>query len=75
MTRELMSLAGGKVVLTLEGGYDITSICDATEACVRALLGDEVCASMIFLIFYFAVVFCSLCYWLIFLYTSAVSGF
>ena len=43
MTRELMSLAGGKVVLTLEGGYDITSICDATEACVRALLGEEVC--------------------------------
>ncbi|KAK7109123.1 histone deacetylase 4-like isoform X3 [Littorina saxatilis] len=41
MTRELMSLAGGKVVLTLEGGYDVTSICDATEACVRALLGDE----------------------------------
>jgi acetoin utilization deacetylase AcuC-like enzyme len=42
MTRELMSLAGGKVVLTLEGGYDIPSICKATEACVRALLGDEV---------------------------------
>ncbi|XP_076467846.1 histone deacetylase 5-like isoform X2 [Babylonia areolata] len=41
MTRELMSLAGGKVVLTLEGGYDITSICDASEACVRALLGEE----------------------------------
>lgn len=42
MTRELMSLAGGKVVLALEGGYDISSICDASEACVRALLGEEV---------------------------------
>ncbi|XP_076461218.1 histone deacetylase 4-like isoform X3 [Babylonia areolata] len=41
MTRELMSVAGGKLVLTLEGGYDITSICDATETCVRALLGEE----------------------------------
>ncbi|KAL8560904.1 hypothetical protein ACOMHN_035844 [Nucella lapillus] len=41
MTRELMSLAGGRLVLTLEGGYDITSICDASQACVRALLGDE----------------------------------
>ena len=58
MTRELMSLAGGKVVLTLEGGYDITSICDATEACVRALLGDEVCASMIF----FTLLLCSVVY-------------
>ena len=60
MTRELMSLAGGKVVLTLEGGYDITSICDATEACVRALLGDEVCASMIFS--FFTLLLCSVVY-------------
>lgn len=41
MTRELMSLAGGKLVLALEGGYDLPSICDATELCIKALLGDE----------------------------------
>ena len=42
MTRELMSLAGGKVVLVLEGGYDISAISEASVSCVRALLGDEV---------------------------------
>uniref|UniRef100_A0A0L8I9Z6 histone deacetylase n=2 Tax=Octopus bimaculoides TaxID=37653 RepID=A0A0L8I9Z6_OCTBM len=41
LTRELMSLAGGKVVLVLEGGYDLPCICDASEKCVSALLGDE----------------------------------
>ncbi|XP_075055366.1 histone deacetylase 7 isoform X5 [Mixophyes fleayi] len=41
MTRRLMSLAGGRVVLALEGGHDLTSICDASEACVSALLGNE----------------------------------
>ncbi|XP_050419187.1 histone deacetylase 4 isoform X2 [Patella vulgata] len=41
MTRELMALANGKIVLCLEGGYDIPSICSASEACVKALLGDE----------------------------------
>ncbi|XP_056418723.1 histone deacetylase 7 isoform X2 [Hyla sarda] len=42
MTRQLMSLAGGRVVLALEGGHDLTSICDASEACVSALLGNEI---------------------------------
>lgn len=41
LTRELMQLANGKVVLALEGGYDLPSICDAAQECVRALLGDE----------------------------------
>uniref|UniRef100_K1QM87 Histone deacetylase n=1 Tax=Magallana gigas TaxID=29159 RepID=K1QM87_MAGGI len=41
MTRELMSLADGRLVLALEGGYDLPSICDATELCIKALLGDE----------------------------------
>lgn len=41
MTCQLMSLAGGRVVLALEGGHDLTSICDASEACVSALLGNE----------------------------------
>lgn len=42
MTKELMSLAGGKVILSLEGGYELMSICDSAEMCVSALLGDEV---------------------------------
>ncbi|KPP73101.1 hypothetical protein Z043_107842, partial [Scleropages formosus] len=42
LTRQLMRLAGGRVVLALEGGHDLTAICDASEACVGALLGLEV---------------------------------
>ncbi|XP_037645012.1 histone deacetylase 4 isoform X7 [Sebastes umbrosus] len=41
LTRQLMALAGGRVVLALEGGHDLTAICDASEACVSALLGNE----------------------------------
>uniref|UniRef100_A0A8D3DH87 Histone deacetylase n=1 Tax=Scophthalmus maximus TaxID=52904 RepID=A0A8D3DH87_SCOMX len=41
LTRQLMTLAGGRVVLALEGGHDLTTICDASEACVAALLGQE----------------------------------
>lgn len=42
LTRQLMTLAGGRVVLALEGGHDLTAICDASEACVSALLSVEV---------------------------------
>ncbi|XP_067360202.1 histone deacetylase 7-like isoform X2 [Channa argus] len=42
LTRQLMSLSGGRVVLALEGGHDLKAICDASEACVSALLGMEV---------------------------------
>ncbi|XP_076244011.1 histone deacetylase 4 isoform X2 [Calliopsis andreniformis] len=41
MTQQLLSLADGKVVLALEGGYDLAAICDSAQECVRALLGDE----------------------------------
>lgn len=41
MTQQLMQLADGKVVLSLEGGYDLPAICDSAEECVRALVGDE----------------------------------
>uniref|UniRef100_A0A674B792 Histone deacetylase n=1 Tax=Salmo trutta TaxID=8032 RepID=A0A674B792_SALTR len=41
LTKQLMKLAGGRVVLALEGGHDLTAICDASESCVAALLGDE----------------------------------
>ncbi|CAN0384743.1 unnamed protein product [Lampetra planeri] len=41
LTQQLMTLAGGRVVLSLEGGHDLTAICDASEACVYSLLGSE----------------------------------
>ncbi|XP_051987193.1 histone deacetylase 5-like isoform X2 [Xyrauchen texanus] len=41
LTKQLMKLAGGRVVLALEGGHDLTAICDASESCVATLLGDE----------------------------------
>ncbi|XP_033221341.1 histone deacetylase 4 isoform X4 [Belonocnema kinseyi] len=41
MTQELLTLADGKVVLALEGGYDLAAICDSAQECVRALLGDD----------------------------------
>ncbi|XP_042337186.1 histone deacetylase 5-like [Plectropomus leopardus] len=47
LTQLLMGLAGGRVVMALEGGHDLTAICDASEACVSALLGDPVRISSI----------------------------
>uniref|UniRef100_A0A9J7XQ87 Histone deacetylase n=1 Tax=Cyprinus carpio carpio TaxID=630221 RepID=A0A9J7XQ87_CYPCA len=32
LTKQLMGLAGGRVVLALEGGHDLRAICDASEA-------------------------------------------
>ncbi|XP_051753283.1 histone deacetylase 7 isoform X3 [Ctenopharyngodon idella] len=41
LTRKLMELAEGRVVLVLEGGYDVASLCDASQSCVSALVGNE----------------------------------
>jgi acetoin utilization deacetylase AcuC-like enzyme len=41
MTRRLKSLAGGRLVLALEGGYNLDAISESAEACVRVLLGEE----------------------------------
>ncbi|GFV58778.1 histone deacetylase 4 [Trichonephila clavipes] len=41
MTQQLMLFAKGKVVLALEGGYDLPAICDCSQECVKALLGEE----------------------------------
>lgn len=35
MTRQLLNFANGRVVLALEGGYDLASISDAAEQCVK----------------------------------------
>ncbi|KAM4696470.1 protein deacetylase HDAC6 [Rhinophrynus dorsalis] len=40
MTHLLMGLAGGRVVMVLEGGYNLTSISESMAMCTRALLGD-----------------------------------
>ncbi|XP_042328007.1 histone deacetylase 9 [Sceloporus undulatus] len=41
LIKQLLTLAGGRLVLALEGGHDLTAICDASEACLSALLGNE----------------------------------
>ncbi|CAF1055029.1 unnamed protein product [Rotaria magnacalcarata] len=38
MTRKLMSLADGKVVLVLEGGYELNALAECGKLCVEALL-------------------------------------
>ncbi|HEY6146084.1 MAG TPA: histone deacetylase [Thermoanaerobaculia bacterium] len=40
MTARLTELAGGRVVLALEGGYELDAISASAEACLRVLLGD-----------------------------------
>ena len=40
MTHMLGSLAGGKMILTLEGGYNLKSIADSAAECIKVLLGD-----------------------------------
>ncbi|CAG4954053.1 unnamed protein product [Colias eurytheme] len=42
MTHMLRSLAGGRVILCLEGGYNVTSISYAMVMCTKALLGDPI---------------------------------
>jgi len=40
MTHQLSSLAEGRIVVALEGGYNLGSISDCATQCARALLGD-----------------------------------
>ncbi|PNF26146.1 hypothetical protein B7P43_G04459 [Cryptotermes secundus] len=40
LTHLLTALAGGRVILSLEGGYNVTSISHAMPMCTKALLGD-----------------------------------
>lgn len=42
MTHLLRGLAGGRVILCLEGGYNITSIAYSMTMCTKALLGDPI---------------------------------
>ncbi len=40
MTARLATLAGGRTVLALEGGYDLEAISRSAAACLRVLLGE-----------------------------------
>ncbi|XP_010604661.1 histone deacetylase 6 isoform X3 [Fukomys damarensis] len=40
LTHLLMGLANGRIILILEGGYNLTSISESMAACTHALLGD-----------------------------------
>jgi histone deacetylase 6 len=40
MTARLGELAGGRLVLALEGGYDLDAIARSAETCLRVLLGE-----------------------------------
>ena len=40
MTSRLQSLAGGRLVLALEGGYNLDAISRSAAACLRVLLGE-----------------------------------
>ncbi|XP_055881902.1 histone deacetylase 6-like isoform X3 [Biomphalaria glabrata] len=41
MTHMLMGLANGRVILTLEGGYNLKTISECMAACTSVLLGDQ----------------------------------
>lgn len=43
MTSELMTLANGRLVLVLEGGYDLNALAQCSKACVETLLNKHVC--------------------------------
>uniref|UniRef100_H2Z8D9 histone deacetylase n=1 Tax=Ciona savignyi TaxID=51511 RepID=H2Z8D9_CIOSA len=46
LTRSLSELAEGKIVLALEGGFELEPLCNCAEACVQTLLGKEEYSSL-----------------------------
>ena len=42
MTNQLMKLADGKVILVLEGGYELNALAECGKACVETLLNRSV---------------------------------
>ena len=44
MTRSLLEATNGKLIIVLEGGYNLTAISASMKMCVHALLGDSVSA-------------------------------
>lgn len=42
MTHTLAGVCGGRLIVALEGGYNLRSIAESMAACVSVLLGDGV---------------------------------
>jgi len=42
LTHKLLELASGKLVMVLEGGFELRPLCECTERCMRSLLGEDV---------------------------------
>lgn len=42
MTNQLMNVADGKLVLVLEGGYELNALAQCGKACVETLLNRRV---------------------------------
>ncbi|XP_053083213.1 histone deacetylase 4 isoform X3 [Pangasianodon hypophthalmus] len=42
LTQNLMELSGGRVVVVLERDHDVTAVCEASKACINALLDNKV---------------------------------
>lgn len=42
MLKMLIPFANGKIILTLEGGYDLETLSDCVSACLAVLLGEDV---------------------------------
>jgi hypothetical protein len=42
MTKQMMTLAEGRLALVMEGGYELKAIPDSAEMCLRALLGENI---------------------------------
>jgi len=57
MTKELMNLADGKVVLVLEGGYELNALAECGKLCIEALLNRQVNYKNCFFIEIFSLVY------------------
>ncbi|KAM9483395.1 histone deacetylase 4 [Clarias gariepinus] len=42
LTQSLMQLSGGRVIVVLQGGHDVMAVCEASKACVNALLEKKI---------------------------------
>ncbi|KAJ0680407.1 putative histone deacetylase [Helianthus annuus] len=47
MLKKLMKFSGGKIVMTLEGGYNLDSLANSVAACIEVLLDDKPIAEFV----------------------------
>jgi len=41
LTQMLMKMTNGKLIMVLEGGFELEALCDCTESCIRTLRGEN----------------------------------